>query len=229
MFNDFQEKDPDRCTLWFSESPPASVAGIFRIKWWLFPSVMAAVVFVLILVLGVTNTKTSTRLWSAEEEVSILYDKIESLNASLQQAHESIKEIHQLKFRIQDNKDQISSVSAALQELPQLDSLRKKVEALECSFKHIIQNASTSGPCCPLDWTLFGSDCYFFSKQLLPWNQSKTWCETKNAHLAILNSDKEWDFVFRHTGGTFYWVGLTDEKSGRWEWVNQTPYVMNRR
>lgn len=29
--------------------------------------------------------------------------------------------------------------------------------------------------------------------------------------------------------GTFYWVGLTDERTGHWEWVNQTPYVMNRR
>lgn len=86
---------------------------------------------------------------------------------------ESIKEIHQLKFRIQDNKDQISSglcvsvtvqnsvgwirtrnmsvcvysVSAALQQLPQLDSLRKKVEALECSFKHIIQNGMDRQRC----------------------------------------------------------------------------------
>lgn len=37
------------------------------------------------------------------------------------------------------------------------------------------------------------------------------------------------DFVTRFSAGSFYWVGLTDEKSGRWEWVNQTPYVMNRR
>lgn len=36
-------------------------------------------------------------------------------------------------------------------------------------------------------------------------------------------------FVIHHTMGTFYWVGLTDERTGHWEWVNQTPYVMNRR
>lgn len=30
-------------------------------------------------------------------------------------------------------------------------------------------------------------------------------------------------------GGMFHWVGLTDERTGEWEWVNQTPYVMNRR
>ena len=36
-------------------------------------------------------------------------------------------------------------------------------------------------------------------------------------------------FVTGHSSGSFYWVGLTDEKSERWEWVNETPYVMDRR
>lgn len=37
------------------------------------------------------------------------------------------------------------------------------------------------------------------------------------------------EYVTRHASGTFYWVGLTDERTGKWEWVNETPYVMNRR
>lgn len=37
------------------------------------------------------------------------------------------------------------------------------------------------------------------------------------------------DFVTRQAMGTFYWIGLSDERTGKWEWVNQTPYVMNRR
>lgn len=36
-------------------------------------------------------------------------------------------------------------------------------------------------------------------------------------------------FVTRMAAGNFYWIGLSDEKSGQWEWVNETPYVMNRR
>lgn len=37
------------------------------------------------------------------------------------------------------------------------------------------------------------------------------------------------DFVSRRTVQNLFWVGLSDWRTGRWEWVNQTPYVMDRR
>ncbi|XP_042337729.1 C-type lectin domain family 10 member A-like [Plectropomus leopardus] len=27
----------------------------------------------------------------------------------------------------------------------------------------------------------------------------------------------------------WFWVGLSDWRTGRWEWVNQTPYTIERR
>ncbi|XP_043954489.1 C-type lectin domain family 10 member A [Gambusia affinis] len=229
MFNSFRDKDMDTCTLWVKESPPGSLSGLFRFRRWLFPALMVAMVFVLILVLGVTNTKTSSRLWTAEEDMSILADRMKSLNASLQQSHESIKDVQHLQSSIQDNKDQLVSVSAALQQLAVLDSLNRAVEGLKCSLERIINNSSATGPCCPIDWTRLGSDCYFFSQQHLNWNQSKSWCERNRAHLVILNSDQEWDFVTKTSVPNLYWVGLTDGRTGRWEWVNQTPYIIERR
>ncbi|XP_014330757.2 C-type lectin domain family 10 member A-like [Xiphophorus maculatus] len=229
MFNSFRDKDMDTCTLWVKESPPGSVSGLFRFRRWLFPALMVAVVFVLILVLGVTNTKTSSRLWTAEEDMSILADRMESLNASLQQSHESIKDLQHLQWSIQDNKDRLASVSAALQQLAVLDSLSRAVDGLKCSLERIVSNSSATGPCCPLDWTRLGSDCYFFSQQHLNWNQSKSWCERKSAHLLILHSNQEWDFVTKKSVPDLYWVGLTDGRTGRWEWVNQTPYTIERR
>lgn len=80
-----------------------------------------------------------------------------------------------------------------------------------------------------MDWTPFGSDCYFFSHQNLPWNQSKSWCEKNDAHLVMLHTDQEWDFVTKNSVPHLYWVGLTDGRTGKWEWVNQTPYTMQRR
>lgn len=47
--------------------------------------------------------------------------------------------------------------------------------------------------------------------------------------MAIVMSDEEWDFVRRYSQGRFFWIGLSDERTGSWEWINQTPYVMNRR
>uniref|UniRef100_A0A3P9PGL8 C-type lectin domain-containing protein n=1 Tax=Poecilia reticulata TaxID=8081 RepID=A0A3P9PGL8_POERE len=118
---------------------------------------------------------------------------MESLNASLQQSHET----------------HLSSV-------PSLSSC-------------LCVPGSSTGPCCPPDWTRFGSDCYFFSQQQLNWNQSQSWCERKSAHLVILHSDQEWDFVTKKSVPLLYWVGLTDWRTGRWEWVNQTPYSIERR
>ncbi len=37
------------------------------------------------------------------------------------------------------------------------------------------------------------------------------------------------DFVTGRTIPGLFWVGLSDWRTGRWEWVNQTPYVMERR
>uniref|UniRef100_A0A3B3Y264 C-type lectin domain-containing protein n=1 Tax=Poecilia mexicana TaxID=48701 RepID=A0A3B3Y264_9TELE len=88
---------------------------------------------------------------------------------------------------------------------------------------------SVSDGYCPLGWETFGSSCYLFSRSALSWHEARDWCNGHESHLVILMSDEEWDFVTRLSAGSFYWVGLTDEKSGRWEWVNQTPYVMNRR
>ncbi|KAI4797268.1 hypothetical protein KUCAC02_025223, partial [Chaenocephalus aceratus] len=71
------------------------------------------------------------------------------------------------------------------------------------------------------------SSCYLFSQNLLSWDEAKAWCNDHESHLAIILSEEEWVFVKSHSHGTYYWVGLTDRRTGKWEWVNHTPYVMN--
>uniref|UniRef100_A0A3Q4M7J8 C-type lectin domain-containing protein n=1 Tax=Neolamprologus brichardi TaxID=32507 RepID=A0A3Q4M7J8_NEOBR len=44
-------------------------------------------------------------------------------------------------------------------------------------------SGSTTGGCCPLGWTVFESNCYFFSSDSRSWNQSRDWCQTQQAHL----------------------------------------------
>uniref|UniRef100_A0A3B4WZZ2 C-type lectin domain-containing protein n=1 Tax=Seriola lalandi dorsalis TaxID=1841481 RepID=A0A3B4WZZ2_SERLL len=89
-------------------------------------------------------------------------------------------------------------------------------------------SASVVDGCCPLGWELSGTTCYLFSRTPLAWPDARDWCNGHESHLVILNTEEEWDFVTHHGSGTFYWVGLTDGRTGKWEWVNQTPYVMNR-
>ncbi|XP_074479814.1 asialoglycoprotein receptor 2 isoform X3 [Sebastes fasciatus] len=174
MTTDYEyENKIDSTALWTKEDLPVSLS---RWRRWLFPVLTTSVILVLIIVLGVSNTKTANRLWSAEQRASNLSDVIQSLNASLQHAQ-----------------------------------------------------GSAGVGCCPIGWEQFGLNCYFFSSLTLSWNESRVWCDKQKAHLLIVHTDKAWDFVTRRTIHEMFWVGLSDWRTGRWEWVNQTPYNIERR
>ncbi|XP_062239593.1 C-type lectin domain family 10 member A-like isoform X1 [Platichthys flesus] len=120
------------------------------------------------------------------------------------------------------------SLSEELKQLSVIDSL-SSLTSNKCSLEQIINNSSGLDGCCPPDWKLSGSSCYFFNRSRLSWNDSRAWCETHESHLVILSSDRDWDFVTRHSVPEFFWVGLSHWRTGTWEWVDHTPYSMDRR
>uniref|UniRef100_H3C3Y9 C-type lectin domain-containing protein n=1 Tax=Tetraodon nigroviridis TaxID=99883 RepID=H3C3Y9_TETNG len=191
----------------------------------MFPALTAAVILVLVIALGASNAGTSSRLWVLETSVLNL---TESQRSTQQLSKAAANDVRLLKFAVGSNSDKLSSVAEPLKELTILKSLSRTPSHLKCSLERIINNGSVSGSCCPLDWDSFGQSCYFFSKTLLSWEEARDWCEGHESHLVILTNDKQWDFVVRLAAGALYWVGLTDE-TGKWEWVNGTPYVMERR
>lgn len=218
----------DNIPLWMKDGLPFS--GLSRFSRWLFPALTAAGILILVVTLGVISAKTSSRLWSVEQNASNLSDVIQSLNASLQEAREKAKEIQKMQFAVERNKDELISVSQALKQLSVVDSLSRSVASLKCSLNHIINNNhSPVTGCCPLGWLEFEFSCYFFSSSSASWNESRVWCENNGAQLLILHSDKAWDFVIQHTVPESFWVGLSNWRTGRWEWINQTPYTMERR
>ncbi|XP_070849356.1 asialoglycoprotein receptor 1-like [Chaetodon trifascialis] len=220
------DTEDDSSSFWNKDRPPVSLSGVSRFRRWLFPALTATVILILIIALGASNTRTLNQLWSVDKSVSNL---TESLGAVQKLSTDAAKEVHRLKFAVENNKDQLTSVSDALKQLSALDSISRAVASLKCSLERITNNGSVGDGCCPLGWDLFGSSCYFFSRTPLAWDDARDWCNGHESHLVILNTDEEWDFVNRHATGAFFWVGLTDERTGKWEWVNQTPYVMNRR
>ncbi|XP_053271857.1 C-type lectin domain family 10 member A [Pleuronectes platessa] len=121
------------------------------------------------------------------------------------------------------------SLSETLKHLSVTDSLSRSLTSIKCSLEQIINNSSGLDGCCPPDWKLSGLSCYFFSRSALSWNDSRAWCEDHESHLVILSSDRDWDFVTRHTVPNFFWVGLSDWRTGTWEWVDQTPFSMDHR
>nr|XP_033465447.1 LOW QUALITY PROTEIN: C-type lectin domain family 10 member A-like [Epinephelus lanceolatus] len=226
MTTEYHDEAPDdSSSFWNKEPVPVYYSGVSKYRRWLFPALTATVILVLIIAVGATNTNILSRLWSADKSVSNL---TEAMSATHQLSKDAAKDVHRLKFAVESNRDQLTSVAEALKQLSAVDSLTKTVTELKCAIERIINNSSVAGGCCPLGWETFGSSCYLFSKTPLNWHDARDWCNGHESHLVILNTDEEWEFIKQHTMGTFHWVGLTDER-GEWEWVNQTPYIMNRR
>ncbi|XP_057556713.1 C-type lectin domain family 4 member A-like [Hippopotamus amphibius kiboko] len=96
---------------------------------------------------------------------------------------------------------------------------------LEC----MKENSTTEGKdwsCCPKNWKSFSSNCYFISTEDNSWNESEKKCSRMKAHLLVINTQDEQDFIIQElTENSIYYVGLSDPEGKRhWQWVDQTPY-----
>uniref|UniRef100_A0A8C8Z105 C-type lectin domain family 4 member A n=1 Tax=Prolemur simus TaxID=1328070 RepID=A0A8C8Z105_PROSS len=96
---------------------------------------------------------------------------------------------------------------------------------LECVKKNVTM-AEKVWSCCPKNWKSFSSKCYFIATDSKSWNESEKNCSRMEAHLLVINTKDEQDFINRNLDKqSAYFVGLSDpEGQGRWQWVDQTPY-----
>ncbi|XP_052576322.1 C-type lectin domain family 4 member A-like [Peromyscus californicus insignis] len=79
--------------------------------------------------------------------------------------------------------------------------------------------------CCPKDWKPFNSHCYFISNDSSSWNKSEEKCSSMGAHLMVIHSQEEQDFITKILDRkAVYYIGLSDPGHRQWRWVDQTPY-----
>ncbi|XP_077872000.1 C-type lectin domain family 4 member A-like [Ictidomys tridecemlineatus] len=102
-------------------------------------------------------------------------------------------------------------------------------EMIHTNLKCVRINSTMEGKvwsCCPENWKSFSSSCYFFSTDAKPWKESQENCSRMTAHLLVINSKEEQDFLTHNLDkSAAYFVGLSDpEGQGHWQWVDQTPY-----
>lgn len=62
-------------------------------------------------------------------------------------------------------------------------------------------------------WTVHGSSCYLRDTSYRSWSSAEQRCTSHHpkAHLVIIESDSENDFVASFVGSSTYWIGLTDK------------------
>lgn len=219
------EPEDDSSSFWNKDSGLLEYSVWARSRRWMIPALVSTFVLIIIIAFGASSAGLSSRLYSLEESMS-------NLSVSVSSAHdnnkESGKDLQRLKFSVESNRDQLSSVAESLKALAEVETLSNTVASLKCALERIIHNRTEISGCCPLNWISFESSCYFFSKAALSWHDARDWCHAHQSQLLVLNTDKDWDFVRIHLSGSFFWIGLTDH-SGKWEWVNGTPYTIERR
>ncbi|XP_015976807.2 C-type lectin domain family 4 member E [Rousettus aegyptiacus] len=83
--------------------------------------------------------------------------------------------------------------------------------------------------CCPLDWVHFQSSCYFFSTNTMTWTASLKNCSNMGAHLVVINTQEEQEFLFRaKPRKREFYIGLTDQVvEKQWEWLDGTPLIQS--
>ncbi|XP_033839325.1 C-type lectin domain family 10 member A-like [Periophthalmus magnuspinnatus] len=224
QFHDEPDED-DNSSFWNKDPGPVQYSVWSRYRRWLIPGLITTFILILILAFGVSNSGLASRLGFVEE--SALNLSLSLINAQ-KETKDAAKGVQRLSFSVESNKDQLNSVAESLKQLSQLEVLSKTVAALKCAVDQLIHNKTAASGCCPLEWDTFETSCFLFSKVSMSWHEARDWCHAHQSQLLILNADKDWDYVASRTSGVHYWIGLTDE-GGKWEWVNGTPYTIDRR
>ncbi|XP_067263677.1 asialoglycoprotein receptor 1 isoform X1 [Chanodichthys erythropterus] len=153
------------------------------------------------------NSHTSKQ----EENLQNLADSLMSSLLSLR----SYSRTHRISI---DMSGSLTDVKRSLEEIR--SSVRK------VSYKLSFTNSLPSG-CSELDWIPFSNSCYLFSDDSMNWTQAKDYCEKQGALLLKIEegSEKEWEFATNFVKPQEYWVGLTDQNTGKWRWADDTPYT----
>ncbi|KAJ8355374.1 hypothetical protein AAFF_G00059200 [Aldrovandia affinis] len=100
------------------------------------------------------------------------------------------------------------------------DQLQRDFDAVVLKFPFLKRVCKP----CPEGWEQRNSKCYYFSNERKSWKDSRSACLKQGADLVIIESKEEQEFISKHTGRYYYWIGLSDsETEGTWLWVDGTP------
>ncbi|ROL44412.1 Asialoglycoprotein receptor 1 [Anabarilius grahami] len=125
--------------------------------------------------------------------------------------------------------DLMSPTFDIISEIKKITTMEEKLNALYDEFKEQRSKNEDVPVTCKSGWISYKSSCFLFSSNALNWTQAQDYCKTQNALLLkIQDDDREWAFLNHHTIPTSYWVGLTDQTTDQWRWVDNTPYTMNK-
>ncbi|XP_066219358.1 C-type lectin domain family 10 member A-like [Saccopteryx leptura] len=159
-----------------------------------------------------------------------LRETITSLNAEVEKHKQELQAARSLNDNLFTRESKVEKVQQKLeagfsQMLQRVQQLTKDLNSLYCQMAALKSNGSQN-TCCPENWLEYEGSCYWFSHTGKPWPEAEKYCQLENAHLVVINSREEQNFVLEHTRSSFTWMGLSDPE-GVWKWVDGTDYETN--
>ncbi|XP_032380265.1 C-type lectin domain family 4 member E isoform X2 [Etheostoma spectabile] len=103
--------------------------------------------------------------------------------------------------------------------------LNNKIKDLEEERDRLRTKLGTnvSGPVgCSAGWREINSRCYFLSTEQKTWEESRKYCQSKEADLVVINSEQEQRALYRLDGDEelSFWIGLNTTETTGWKWVD---------
>ncbi|XP_026548332.1 asialoglycoprotein receptor 1-like [Notechis scutatus] len=188
---------------------------------------LLALVTLSLVVLGFVGRKYSATLWMMQEDVKTSNHTLAmELEALEKKDTKHFQMINLVDRAVKHLTEEVTDVKSHF--LDQIKKLQGSFQKLNCDLEDIKHKRTGPGSaCCPKGWHAFAQSCYWLSSQERPWTEAKEDCEEKNAHLVIITSYLESQFVLRVTKPHDAWIGL--KYNGQvWKWVDETPYTVRR-
>ncbi|XP_060792851.1 asialoglycoprotein receptor 1 [Neoarius graeffei] len=223
--DDFDTRD--KTAFWRKESSFRVIAAFpGHSRWYVCVfTVLAVLLLAIIISISLTKTQVNRRFSAVESDIKNLSQSLVSVINKIQQLEnhgdEVVRSVNGLRHSLNSLQTQAQDF------FTEVNSIQDAVTQLKCRF-NALQNNHTQDQCCPTDWQLYSSRCYYFSNDGKSWNEARDVCGNMKAELLILKSKEEKEFVIKNTRPYFYWLGLSDERTGKWEWLDGTPYQMDK-
>ncbi|XP_057572285.1 C-type lectin domain family 10 member A-like [Hippopotamus amphibius kiboko] len=160
---------------------------------------------------------------SLQKMVTALKAEVESHKQERQAACSLNDKVLSLESRLE--KQQRELMAGYSDMFLRVQQLVNNLNSLTCKVAALKGNGSQNN-CCPTNWLEYEGKCYWFSSSGKPWPEAEKYCQLEGAHLVVINSREEQDFVQAHLGPSFTWMGLSDP-DGVWKWADGMDYETN--
>ncbi|KAJ7313253.1 hypothetical protein JRQ81_004536 [Phrynocephalus forsythii] len=188
---------------------------------------LCAIFSLVLLAFGVKGSNYSSQLWGFEEILKSMNETVAGEMSNLQVKEADMEgKITKMEGTVKQLTEEGNAVRSQLQ--GQVNEVQKNLRNMNCDLQNFKHNRTAGQEmCCPKDWSAFRKNCYWESRAGKTWDEAKEDCESRDAHLVIINSYEEQLFIAVRVKPEFMWIGLTDA-TGSWTWVDGTPYTIRQ-